>query len=524
MADQMPIYSQVVPKSQYRGKSSKSGVRQTTRPDFDPLNCNNGGNFLNSPTEKEREREKERKDRRERSRDETRARRSQNRNEANDSKVEAYLRQNQVSMRQQQHRHSAVRQAEHRVNLRSLQLNDVVAPRGHDRTPTERHRGFPGDKDTREHRREKEKDRDRDRDNFDCDGTPLSPLAPRHDSSRPVRKSSSAHRVSETPIATSKRRFFCREWAFQKIAHCLEQRPVSNTCGALILGDAGSGKTALCQELSEPSQGPQARQQRALNRRLLARHFLQANNETSLRPGEFVRSLAMQLLSHSSKRSRTDFSPRTTDHRHDSEEERLVNKFRGLGDDCEESSKPLLADSEDQRTDEEEVGSAKRLHSEEGALPEILPRSSSKGTNPFVPDSKDDCRLYENHENLFLRNISHRQSKDARLLRQSSEPLSERTTGVLLKSLSAEHSASETEKPKVESSPPKSRIPVANFRYPHKNDLRSTENSPQKVKSEKQEAETEIELPEYQNVLKPDQIVETPVFRSVAPEETLAER
>lgn len=53
---------------------------------------------------------------------------------------------------------------------------------------------------------------------------------------RAVRKSTSSHRVTETPISTDKRRFFCREWAFQKIAHCLEQRPVSKTCGALILG------------------------------------------------------------------------------------------------------------------------------------------------------------------------------------------------------------------------------------------------------------------------------------------------
>lgn len=43
----------------------------------------------------------------------------------------------------------------------------------------------------------------------------------------------------------------------------------------IFAGDAGSGKTALCQELSQPGQGPQARQQRALNRRLLARYFVQ---------------------------------------------------------------------------------------------------------------------------------------------------------------------------------------------------------------------------------------------------------
>ncbi|XP_052748946.1 ankyrin repeat domain-containing protein 50 isoform X2 [Galleria mellonella] len=549
MSNEMPIYSQIVPKSQYRAKNSKTSsnrAQNLARTDFDPLNYNNGGNFqMMTPIEKvERTEKKESK----RSRDETsRARRTQNRNEASESKVEAYLRQNQVSMRQQQHRHSAVRQAEHRVNLRSLPLNDVATPRSHDRTPTERHRGFPERESTREHRRERERDRDRDkdrdrdreRDNYDFDGTPLSPIAPRtheKEPTRPVRKSSSAHRVSETSISTDKRRFYCREWAFQKIAHCLEQRPVSKTCGALILGDAGSGKTALCQELSEPGQGPQARQQRALNRRLLARHFLQGHNDSSLRPSEFVRSLAMQILSHSSRRARTaneqeaqsEQQSDSQTNRRNSEEENLVSRFRGLGDDAEESSKPLLADSEDQRTDEEDGGSGRRrrtidrLHeraayrdsladaqlSRADEVPEILPRASVKPTNPFVNDEKDpDFRTYENHENLFLRNISQRQSKElrnSRLLRQSSEPLTEKKQVVLQKSLSTEQkndSASETDKPKIENSPPKSRIPVANFRYPNKSDLRSAENSPKKTDKEERKEE---ELPEYQNIVKPN--------------------
>jgi hypothetical protein len=36
--------------------------------------------------------------------------------------------------------------------------------------------------------------------------------------------------------------------------------------------------------------------------------MLQSNNESSLRPSEFVRSLAMQILSHSSRRARPDSS------------------------------------------------------------------------------------------------------------------------------------------------------------------------------------------------------------------------
>lgn len=93
-----------------------------------------------------------------------------------------------------------------------------------------------------------------------------------------------------------KKRFFCREWAFMKLSHCLEQRPASKTCGALIVGGPGSGKTALCAELAWPSTSSNSRHQRSLNRRLLARHFCQARSEASLSPAQFVRSLVAQIL------------------------------------------------------------------------------------------------------------------------------------------------------------------------------------------------------------------------------------
>lgn len=118
MSNQIPIYSQVVPKSQYRAKNSKAAKTQNSqRSDFDPLNFNNGGNFaMSTPVEgKEKKEPREREVRRSKE-DSGRTRRG--RNEASEGKVEAYLRQYQVSIRQQQHRHSAVRQAEHRVNLR----------------------------------------------------------------------------------------------------------------------------------------------------------------------------------------------------------------------------------------------------------------------------------------------------------------------------------------------------------------------------------------------------------------------
>lgn len=101
-----------------------------------------------------------------------------------------------------------------------------------------------------------------------------------------------------------KKKFYCREWAFQKLSHCLDQRPVSKTCGALLLGGPGCGKTTFCSELCWPSQGPASRQQRALNRRLLCYHFLQGHNEKSLSLSEFVRSLVTQILNHSTESHR----------------------------------------------------------------------------------------------------------------------------------------------------------------------------------------------------------------------------
>lgn len=115
--NQIPIYSQVVPKSQYKAKNTKASRTQNLRSEFDPLNFNNGGNFaLSTPVEGKMEKNEKKEPRRVKE-DSSRVRRVQ-RNETSEGKVEAYLRQYQVSMRQQQHRHSAVRQAEHRVNLR----------------------------------------------------------------------------------------------------------------------------------------------------------------------------------------------------------------------------------------------------------------------------------------------------------------------------------------------------------------------------------------------------------------------
>ncbi|GFQ67722.1 ankyrin repeat domain-containing protein 50 [Trichonephila clavata] len=89
------------------------------------------------------------------------------------------------------------------------------------------------------------------------------------------------------------KRFFCREWAFAKIGHCLENRSSSKTCGTLITGGPGSGKTALCCELVWPTniQG----KQNFLSKRLLAYHFCQAHDVNSLSISSFISSVISQL-------------------------------------------------------------------------------------------------------------------------------------------------------------------------------------------------------------------------------------
>lgn len=91
------------------------------------------------------------------------------------------------------------------------------------------------------------------------------------------------------------KRFFCREWAFAKIGHCLENRSSSKTCGTLITGGPGSGKTALCCELVWPttSHGKQY----GLSKRLLAYHFCQAHDINSLSLTTFINNLISQMIS-----------------------------------------------------------------------------------------------------------------------------------------------------------------------------------------------------------------------------------
>lgn len=88
------------------------------------------------------------------------------------------------------------------------------------------------------------------------------------------------------------KRFYCREWAFQKLVHGLDNRQASRTCGTLIMGGPGSGKSALCSEIVWPNS---AGKQRSLTKRMLAYHFCEAHNRESLSVSKFILGLVNMI-------------------------------------------------------------------------------------------------------------------------------------------------------------------------------------------------------------------------------------
>lgn len=93
------------------------------------------------------------------------------------------------------------------------------------------------------------------------------------------------------------KRFFCRDWVFSKIVHCLENRSSAKTCGTLIMGGPGCGKTALCCEMVWPT-FPYGKQG-ALSQRILAHYFCQAHDTETLMLSNFVLSLIDQIYKSS---------------------------------------------------------------------------------------------------------------------------------------------------------------------------------------------------------------------------------
>lgn len=90
------------------------------------------------------------------------------------------------------------------------------------------------------------------------------------------------------------RRFYCREWALDKLRRCLEARSVpGRPPGVLVTGGSGAGKTALCTETVWPTSD--AGQRVGLAARCLAFHFCQWEDQQSVSPWRFVLGLVEQL-------------------------------------------------------------------------------------------------------------------------------------------------------------------------------------------------------------------------------------
>ncbi|XP_035283105.1 ankyrin repeat domain-containing protein 50 [Anguilla anguilla] len=124
--------------------------------------------------------------------------------------------------------------------------------------------------------------------------------------------------MAQTSLLQGKR-FYCREWVFHKLQHCLLEKTNGLTAlsssggtpgaapppgpgasgkgaatwGVLLVGGPGSGKTALCTELLWPS-SPQGAH-RGLHRQSLAFHFCRADDSDTLCVSGFVRGLVAQL-------------------------------------------------------------------------------------------------------------------------------------------------------------------------------------------------------------------------------------
>ncbi|TRY97207.1 hypothetical protein DNTS_013710 [Danionella cerebrum] len=97
------------------------------------------------------------------------------------------------------------------------------------------------------------------------------------------------------------RRFYCREWALEKIQRCLEARDAAKGMegtariapGVLVTGGPGTGKTALCTELAWPHS--ETCKAAGLASRCLAWHFCQREDSGSMELWRFVLALVEQL-------------------------------------------------------------------------------------------------------------------------------------------------------------------------------------------------------------------------------------
>ncbi|KAG8000913.1 Ankyrin repeat domain-containing protein 50 [Nibea albiflora] len=91
------------------------------------------------------------------------------------------------------------------------------------------------------------------------------------------------------------RRFYCREWALDKLRRCLDTRSVpGQPPGVLVTGGPGAGKTALCTEVVWPTS--KAGLAIGLAPRCLAYHFCHREDQRSTVVWRFVLGLVEQLM------------------------------------------------------------------------------------------------------------------------------------------------------------------------------------------------------------------------------------
>lgn len=90
------------------------------------------------------------------------------------------------------------------------------------------------------------------------------------------------------------RRFYCREWALDKLRRCLDTRSLAGQPpGVLVTGGPGAGKTALCTEAVWPTS--EAGRAAGLAPRCLAYHFCQREDQGSTVLWRFILGLVEQL-------------------------------------------------------------------------------------------------------------------------------------------------------------------------------------------------------------------------------------
>lgn len=98
-----------------------------------------------------------------------------------------------------------------------------------------------------------------------------------------------------------KRKFYGRKWLFEKIhdtvfkGKAVEQE-LPRYRGVAILGQAGSGKTSVCQQLLHPNENDSI--QKALSANIIAYHSCESDSQQSCDVGQFIRNIALQLGKH----------------------------------------------------------------------------------------------------------------------------------------------------------------------------------------------------------------------------------